>query len=132
MARKEELDALEQELPAEPTPEEIAAEAEGAPPPAEVPDITTDQLAAVLSPVCKGLGTLACRRAGVSGLRDDEADALGAALANLVDVYDLGPRDPKAAAWMGMGLTMAAIVAPRLEEKAAKIDGEGARHDDPS
>ncbi len=110
---KEELDTLRAE--AAPVAEEPVAEV----PSAEV--LPPVGLQTALTQVVAGLSVPVCRRAKVTGLEAAEAEAIGSALALLVTVYDVGPKDPKAAAWLGLGLSVVGVVAnrrplPQVEE----------------
>lgn len=78
-------------------------------------------LAAVLSKVTHALSAPICRKAKVTGLAVEEAEALGSSLALLVQVYDIGPKDPKGAAWMGFGLTALGIIAARDKLPEAEV-----------
>lgn len=89
-------------------------------PPEPIPE-PDPGLVAVLSPVVLGVGNMVCRRAGVSLLDQSEAQALAHSLALLATIYDVRPADPRAAAWMGLGLTLVAIAGAR---RPLVIEGE--------
>ena len=72
------------------------------------------------------LGNLVCRRANVTHLMDHETRALGEAIANVLGQYDLGQMDPRAAAWLGLGMTVLGIAAARQPlPRPANGGGEG-------
>ncbi|OAN44008.1 hypothetical protein A6A04_08995 [Paramagnetospirillum marisnigri] len=79
----------------------------------EMAPVADPALVQALSMAIYGLSIPACRRANVTPLVTAEADVLGQALAQLVTVYDLGPKDPKGAAWMGFGLACIGVVSAR-------------------
>ena len=103
----EEINTLREEA----APVELS-EAEITPPAPVLPD-ADPALCQTMSMVVAGLSVPICRKARVTGLGKHEADMLGAAIAQLVAVYDLGPKDPKGAAWMGLGLCCVGVVSAR-------------------
>jgi len=103
----DELNTLREE--AAPPPVEAGAEAQ----PADILPPVDAGLQQALGQVVRGLSAPICRKARVTDLEAGEADALGASLALLVTVYDVGPKDPKGAAWMGFGLTVVGIIGNR-------------------
>jgi len=103
----DELNTLREE--AAPPPAEAVADA----PPADILPPVDAGLQQALGQVVRGLSAPICRKARVTDLEAGEADALGASLALLVTVYDVGPKDPKGAAWMGFGLTVVGVIGNR-------------------
>lgn len=95
-------------------------------PPAECLPPVDPALSQTMAMVVAGLSAPICRKANVTGLDPRESDMLGAAIAQLVTVYDIGPKDPKGAAWMGFGLCCVGVVSARqrlpesLKETAAR------------
>ncbi|ARJ65476.1 hypothetical protein WV31_07330 [Magnetospirillum sp. ME-1] len=107
---------------------EAAAEVEAAVPAPEPPPVAEEGLVSAMGMMVKGLSGPLCRRANVTGLDDAEAAMMGAAIAQLVTVYDIGPKDPKGAAWMGFGMAAIGILgnrrplAPPQEIAAQPVD----------
>ncbi|MGE5476174.1 MAG: hypothetical protein ACM3Q1_05935 [Bacteroidales bacterium] len=91
---------------------EIAAQAPE-PPPAVVLSPVDEGFARILGTAAGGVGNILCRRLNVTGMDESEAASLGAALERLVAAYDIGPKDPKGQAWMGLGLVMLGVVGNR-------------------
>jgi hypothetical protein len=92
----------------------IQAETEAAPAPEPtLPPAPDPGLSMALSGVVMAVSKPVCRKARVTDLQPTEAEALGASLAVLVEMYDIGPKDPRAAAWMGLGLTVVGIIGNR-------------------
>ena len=75
-----------------------------------------------LTGVVAGLSRPICRKAKVTNLEQYEAEALGESLALLVSVYDVGPKDPRGAAWLGFGLVAIGVVGRR--ERVPGADDE--------
>ena len=110
----EELAALKAEAATlTPAPDGAEGAAEPVTGEAEVLPHVDPGLSAALGKVVHALSGPICRKARVTGLAAEEAEALGASIALLVQVYDVGPKDPKGAAWMGFGLTALGIIAAR-------------------
>jgi len=105
----------------------LAAEAGAkAPPPVDIPvddvqgaDLDEQGLKEALAPAIKGFGDIVCRRTGVPELEPEEAGALAGSIARLMSLYNIGPKDPRGAAWMGFGLSVLGIVGPRLRTRPA-------------
>lgn len=122
------------ELTAEAQASQAAAEAaEQAPEPENqlvLPPVDPG-FSAVMGKVIYALAAPICRKANVTGLEQEEADAIGASLALLIEVYDVGPKDPKGAAWLGLALTVVGVLgnrrklAPLPEEEPPPPPGFG-------
>ncbi len=71
-----------------------------------------------LKPVLYGFvavgGKYACRHYRVPPLEKSEIELLAEAINNLVEAYDWTIKDPKVAAWLGLGAAAMAVVMPRL------------------
>lgn len=116
----DELNTLREEVA--PVPEATMVDA-----PADIMAPVDPGLVAAMSMVVTGLSAPICRKAKVTPVEKHEADMLGQALAQLVTIYDLGPKDPKGAAWMGLGMALVGVVGarvrlPEAKEEEAKID----------
>jgi hypothetical protein len=74
-----------------------------------------------LEPVITGAGGAVCGVLRVPSLTDDEAKRLTAAAANVAKFYDFAQLDPKSAAWIGLGMTAAGIVMPRIGQRAPLV-----------
>jgi len=116
----DELDAIYQRyVDAEQAPEQ-AADSEPLPP---RPD---PALAAILSSLVTSIGGIVTDRAGVDPLTAGEAAAVGEAGANVLSQYDLADMSPRAAAWVGLGLSVVAVALPRLEQYRKTVDAHPA------
>ncbi len=77
-----------------------------------------------LKPVLYGFvavgGKYACRRYRVPPLEKSEIELLAEAINNLVEAYDWSIKDPKVAAWLGLGAAAMAVVMPRLAHLEVK------------
>lgn len=76
----------------------------------------TRQMVLACRMLVSSAGGIVCGRAKVAQLTPDEVAMLSEAAANLAAQYDLERIDPKAAAWIGLGLSVAAVVQPRLNQ----------------
>lgn len=123
----EELDTLRAEAAVKAA--ELAAEADPETtqevPPSELMPPVDPGVATALSAASLGICNIICRRANVTTLEREEAELMGNALAQLVAVYDIGPTDPKGAAWMGFGMACVAIIGNR-QRLPDKQPGEAA------
>lgn len=76
------------------------------------------------------LGSWGCRALKVSDLANQEGRDLGGCLVDLMLLYDIGPKNPKTAAWLNLGLVSLAIAGSRTplprEEVEPDQDGEPA------
>jgi hypothetical protein len=79
-------------------------------------------LGPVLATLFQTVGNVACARAGVSAISDQEAAEIGNAAANVAALYDVEV-SPEVAAWLGLGMVAFSVVGPRLEEYSATIEG---------
>lgn len=79
---------------------------------AEFEPLDSKALAGVLVPVILTGGNIACARAKVTPLSQAEAAALSESLMKVAEQYDL-QMSPKAAAWIGLGITAAAVIGNR-------------------
>lgn len=118
----EELDTLRAE--AAPAPEEVPATE----PPQEIYAPVDPGLSKAMTIMVAGLSSPICRRANVTGLDYAEAEMLGTAIAQLVTVYDLGPKDPRGAAWMGLAIAAGAVLSGR--RPLAPKDAETPKEED--
>lgn len=84
-----------------------------APPPDDVAMVADPVLCSAMAQLVMGVSVPICRKVRVTDLDRSEGDAIGAALAQLITVYDVGPKDPKGAAWLGIGLTMVGVIGNR-------------------
>ncbi|MCK5296198.1 MAG: hypothetical protein KAJ75_04845 [Alphaproteobacteria bacterium] len=73
----------------------------------------------VATTLVSAVGNIACRRANVASLSDDETASLGEAMASVAMLYDFKMSE-KAAAWTGLTMTAVAVVLPRLEQYKPK------------
>ena len=83
------------------------------------PDVSRAALDGACTIVVKGLGRLITRRAKVSDLTPEEAAMVGKAAADVAVLYDWHLSE-KAAAWLGLGMAVVAVSAPRIEEYDAR------------
>lgn len=81
-------------------------------------------LTAFLAQFWKVAGALVCSRFKVSALADQEVAQMAVASANVASHYSLPELSPRAAAWIGLGMTACAVALPRIQEYAATIDAE--------
>lgn len=100
------------DLAAEAAPAPAPMEGQGAPTAPAGPDLAAIRLLALQ--VVRAGGRVACKAARVSALEADEENALADAVANVVQFYDVSALDPKAAAWIGLGLTALGVVSNRV------------------
>lgn len=102
-----------------------AARAEPEPEPETLPGAEPEPVAPLVMPepepalvhVCTVLastvGAIVTRRVRVEPLTEVEAEALGVAFAKLAAAYDFQIRDPRVAAWLGLGNVFAVVYLPR-------------------
>jgi hypothetical protein len=110
----EELEALAADVDqAEQVEAEQAAVADAAPV-VSVPVESDPGLVPVIALAVKTVGNAICVRASVETLNDVEVSSLAEAFANVAAQYDLSRLDPKAAAWIGAGIAVVGVAAPRV------------------
>lgn len=90
---------------------------EDAPQRASMPSGAVKMIAANVASV---IGTMICTRARVDPLSPDEIEKLADASAELAAEYDLGNLSPRAAAWIGIGVAVFSVAAPRIEQVNAR------------
>lgn len=80
----------------------------------EQPQISRDVFVDITWPAVRALGNFACAKAKVTPIDENEAKPLAVAIYQLCMAYDaLGQLSERAAAWLGLGLTVAAVVGNR-------------------
>lgn len=72
------------------------------------------------------IGAIITTRAGVDPLTQAECLSVGTAAAGVAMQYDLAKLSPRAAAWMGLGMAVVGVTAPRLEQYRKTIEAEPA------
>ncbi|MBL4766476.1 MAG: hypothetical protein JKY94_01970 [Rhodobacteraceae bacterium] len=111
---KEDLEKAAMEIPAEATSDtKPGATVQSAPPP--TPQPPDPQTVAVLAGFWALAAGVICQRLGVPPLSPEEAQMLGAASTQVMDLY-LPKMDAKAAAWIGLGGGLVAVGYPRFLE----------------
>lgn len=107
--------------PAPEAPESDTAEVGGA---AAAEALTDAEIATAIAIIVSTVGGIICSRARVAPLAPEEVRQLTDAGVKVASLYDFRA-DPKVMAWLGLGLTVTAVAAPRVGEfkgrKAAAI-----------
>lgn len=126
----EEMNDLVAEVEAEEVAEaQATAEAEQQAQAEQLPQVAAADpgMVTLLTVLVRSVGGAICIRYRVSPLTDQEAGAIGGALADVAAQYDLGNLSPRAAAWLGLGIATAGVAIPRMDEYRKR-----AGSDDPS
>lgn len=77
------------------------------------------------------VGNIVTARAGVDPLSEVERQAVGEAAANVAVQYDLEKLSPQAAAWLGLGVAVVGVAAPRVEQYRRTLGGAPAAPETP-
>ncbi|WP_341894303.1 hypothetical protein [Ferrovibrio terrae] len=80
----------------------------------------------ILVPLVGIVANELCDRRRVTRLEADETDLLAEAMLNLADAYDLKVKDPKVAAWLGLGGAAALIYKNRRQLPAPEAKPDAA------
>lgn len=131
LKQPDELEQLAAEAAAKsrPASSDMAAQDSGIAKPADEPKVD-EGLVIVMSQFVAVAGMVACKRFGVAPLETEEVQALGQAAGKVAAFYMPTDINPKAAAWISLGMVTTAVVAKRVDLSPPEPRADTAKEDD--